>query len=292
MEHIKAHFKEIFKQGEDIISLLAFANPDPNSPIVDGLDLFFLVVSSNYNHSQTIEHVRMEDVHVQIRRVTPANLEHWVSGGETRSSVLWLVQGEILLDRDNYLLHFRQRMEALPKDMRGQKQLSEFGCFVQTYLQAKQDLQDGNLLDAYSNTINALHHWANIVLVEAGVYPDLALWRQMRRFDPGIYKLYEELTISTETLEQRVELVMLACEFSFMSKMKSCCEYLFSILSSREEPWSIMELQCHPLLADLNNNLSLLIRKLVKRGYVREVAVIPFSGDADSLELRYRFETV
>ncbi|MCQ6562573.1 nucleotidyltransferase-like protein [Paenibacillus mendelii] len=292
MEHIKAHFLEIFKQDEDLISLMAVNDPHPYSPLINGMDLLLIVVSSNFEHSLALEHVRMGSVQVQIRRVTPANLEHWVSGGETRSSVQWLVQGEILLDRDNYLLHFRQRMETLPEELRGRKQLKEFGCFVQTYLQAKQDLQDGNLLDAYSNTINALHHWANIVLVEAGVYPELALWRQMRRFDPGIYKLYEELTISTETLEQRVQLVMLACEFSFMSKMKSCCEFLFSILTSREEPWSIADLQSHPLLADLQIDLSLLIRKLVMRGYVKEVAVIPFSGDTDSLELRYRCETV
>jgi hypothetical protein len=181
---------------------------------------------------------------------------------------------------------------AFPNELREQKQLVEFAHFIRTYLQAKQDLQDNNLLDAYGHILTALHHWAHIALIEAGVHPELTVWRQMRRFNPGIYKLYEELTISSESLEQRVKLVQLACEFSVMNKMKSCCELLFSILAQREEPWSVMELQLHPKLSGLHIDLSLLLQKLVKRGYVREVAIMPDSGDTEALELRYRCETV
>ena len=115
----------------------------------------------------------------------------------------------------------------------------------------------------------------------------------MRRFNPGIYKLYEELTISPESLTKRVQLVLLACEFSVMSKMKSCCELLFSILGSREEPWSVVELQQHPLLLDLHlDDLSLLLQNLVKRGYIDEVAIVSTTGDLEALELRYRYERV
>lgn len=180
------------------------------------------------------------------------------------------------------------KLTILPIEMKEQKLFLEFACFLSTYLQAKQELHDNHLLDAHSSIINALKHWAHITLVEADKQPEPAIWRQMRRFHPGIYKLYEELTVSPETLEQRLKLVMLACEFSIMSKMKSCCALLLRILDSREDPWSLMEMESHPELADLQIDLMLVLQKLVQRAYIREVAVMPRPGDTEALELRYR----
>jgi len=109
----------------------------------------------------------------------------------------------------------------------------------------------------------------------------------MKKYNPGIYKLYEELTTSMESLEKRVQLVLLACEFHVMSKMKSCCRLLLDIIESREEPWSVGELMARPELKPLRLDLSLLLRKLVTRGLIREVAALPEANDPDALELQY-----
>nr|WP_253944988.1 hypothetical protein [Paenibacillus sp. NEAU-GSW1] len=58
-------------------------------------------------------------------------------------------------------------------------------------------------------------------------------------------------------------------------------------MASREEPWSIIELQTHPQIDQLHLDLSLLLQKLVKRSFVREVAVMPNNGDTEAMELRY-----
>jgi len=287
VEHTKTHFKAMYQQNESVISVAAIENPYLFSPIIDGLDLLLIVVVKEVDHLHATEHMRMADTHVQIRRLTPSFLEQWIAGSENRIIVQWLVRGEILVDRDNYLLHHRERLLAFPNEWRARKQLIEFGSFIRTYLQAKHDLQIGNHLDAYSSTLAALHHWAHIALIEAGIHPELTVWRQMRRFNPGIYKLYEELTVSPETLEQRIQLVLLACEFSVMSKMKSCCELLILLLGSREEPWTVMELQSTRELSELGIDLSPLIQKLVSRGYVKEYAVM-LGDDPEILELRYR----
>ncbi|MBM7565317.1 nucleotidyltransferase-like protein [Paenibacillus sacheonensis] len=287
MEHIKSHFKAAYEHQEGLVSLAAIDNPFPYNPLIDGLDLLIIIVTERENPAKGTEHISFDGERVQIRTVTPATLEQWTRGGENRSIIQWLARGDILLDRDNYLANLRDGLLSFPPVLRSQKELVEFGGFIRTYLQAKQDLQDNNLLDAYSNILAALNHWAHIAFIEKGVHPELGIWRQMRRFNPGIYKLYEELTVSPETLEKRVQLVLLACEFSVMSKMKSSCGLLLSILESREEPWSIMELQQHSMLSELHMDLSLLLQKLVKRGYVREVAYMPTAGDMEVLELRY-----
>ncbi|WP_343223729.1 nucleotidyltransferase-like protein [Paenibacillus oenotherae] len=289
MDPIKTHLKQEFQQMDNVISLAAIDNPYPYSPLIDGLDLLLLCISTESEVIRRTEHIRINEDRVKIMTVSPEQLEQWIASGENRSIIEWLVRGEILLDRDNYLLQIRERLLEFPVAMREQKQLVEFATFIRTYLRAKQDLSDNNLLDAYSNILSSLQHWAHIALIEAGVHPELTVWRQMRRFNPGIYKLYEELTVSPETLEQRVRLVLLACEFSAMSKMKACCSLLFTILSSREEPWSVMELQMHPLISSLHIELSLLIQKLAIRGYIEEVAVTPEWGGTAALELRYRY---
>lgn len=287
VEHINARIASSYRGQPDLIGLAVIENPYPYNPLIDGLDLLVLVIMKKDIALNETEHVRLDGKRVLIRTIDPNSLNEWVSGGENRNIIEWLVRGEILVDRDGYLNSVRERLLQFPNSMREQKQFTEFAGFLRTYLQAKQDLLDGNLLDAYSHVLTALHHWAHIVLIEEGRHPELTVWKQLKRVHPGIYKLYEELTVSPETLEQRVQLVMLGCEFSVMNKMKSSCSLLFDILASREEPWSIAELQSHSSINVLHVDLSLVLQKLVKREYIREVAVMPESGDTGALELRY-----
>ncbi|MGO4693828.1 nucleotidyltransferase-like protein [Paenibacillus sp. 2TAB26] len=287
MEHIKAYFSDSYRDEPHLIGLAVIENPYPYNPLADGLDSLVLVVMNEEIERNDTEHVQIEDQRVLIRTIDSNGLSEWLSGGENRNIIEWLVRGEILVDRDGYLSSVRERLLQFPASMREQKQFAEFTGFLRTYLQAKQDLLDGNLLDAYSHVLTALHHWAHIVLIEEGRHPELTVWKQLKRVHPGIYKLYEELTVSPETLEQRVQLVMLGCEFSVMSKMKTSCALLFNILGSREEPWSIAELQSHSTLNILHGDLSLVLQKLVKREYIREVAVMNEAGDIGALELRY-----
>ncbi|GIQ62524.1 nucleotidyltransferase-like protein [Paenibacillus cisolokensis] len=286
VQYTKEQYIDALKTMPGLVSLVMIDNPYPYSPIIDGLDQMLLVILDDA--VAATGHIALEGKRMLVRTVGQTELERSIASGEHRSLIQWLVRGGIVVDRDGYLERLRHKLLLFPDDLRQRKQLVEFAGFLRTYLQAKQDLQDKNVLDAYSHVLNALHHWAHIVLIEAGHHPELTVWRQMRRFHPGIYKLFEELTASPESLEQRVKLVLLACEFSVMSKMKSSCSLLFHILSSRKEPWSISELQQHPAISGLHVDLSLVVQQLVKRSYVREVAIMPAEGDPDALELRYR----
>ena len=270
-----------------LIGVMLIDNPYRYNPLIDGLDLLLLAVVERDGRERSVRHVRKEGKRVQIRTVAAAALDEWIAGVESRSIIPWIVRGEILMDRDGYLERVKQRVIDFPEELRRQKLAAEFSAFLRTFLHAKQDLQDGNILDAHSNVLAALHHWAHISLIEDGVHPELTVWAQMKKYNPGIYKLYEELTTSMESLEKRVQLVLLACEFHVMSKMKSCCRLLLDIIESREEPWSVGELMARPELKPLRLDLSLLLRKLVTRGLIREVAALPVANDPDALELQY-----
>lgn len=290
MKHIKSHVIDTYSGRPDLMSIFVVHNPYSYNPLIDGLDMMILLVTEADKESDSAEHVRLEGERAIIRTLNRHELDFWITVGVNRNIIEWLVRGEIWLDRDGYLANVCERLKLFPESMRKKKQLIEFSGFLRTYLQAKQDLSDGNQLDAYSHILTALHHWAHIVLIVEGKHPELTVWKQLKRVHPGIYKLYEELTASPETLEQRVQLVILACEFSVMNNMKECCSILLDIMNSRQEPWSIGELQAHPAINELQVELSLVVQKLVKRAYIREVAVMQEHKDTSALELRYVVE--
>ncbi|MNI45289.1 hypothetical protein D3C73_997090 [compost metagenome] len=275
-----------FRDDTRIISLTAIENPKQLPALTDGFDILLLIITNDQSLNNHIVNYSKDDVRIQERWVDPSSLEHWIKHGDNRNIIHWLLKGEILLDQNTYLEGLRHRMLEFPADLRDQKLLIEFSMFLRKYLQSKEYILDDHLLDAYNNILEALHHWARIVIIEDGFHPEITVWRQIRTINPGVYKLYEELTMSKETLKQRVQLVLLASEFSVMSKMERCCKSLIRILDEREQAWSVNELQHHPELMEIKIELPLLLNKMTKKALIKEVA-IPLDEDFHELELKY-----
>ena len=164
--------------------------------------------------------------------------------------------------------------------------LQEFALFLKTYLQSKEYLKREYYLDAYSQIVEAIHHWARIVVIEAGVHPEEIVWEQVYEINPGVYKLYDELTRSDETLEQRLQLIVLVCEFTIVSKMKDCCKLLLDILKSGKRSWSVLELSRHPRLQHLNIDLTPVLKKLAAKSLVKEILAVRDPQFAE-IELQY-----
>ncbi|NQX71520.1 hypothetical protein HQN90_36090 [Paenibacillus alba] len=282
----KGQFLLKFRNDQRIISVMAVDNPKQLPSLTDGFDTLFLIVTNDLNlNNHTTNYIR-DDSRIQERWVDPSSLELWVRQGLNRNILHWLLKGEILLDQNTYLEGLRHRILEFPSDQREHKLLVEFSHFLRKYLQSKEYVLDEHLLDAYNNILEALHHWARIVIIEDGYHPEITVWRQIRAINPGVYKLYEELTTSKETLKQRVQLVLLACEFSVMSKMERCCEAFIQILRESERPLSSDELQQHVQLVEVKAELPLLLNKLVKKGLIKEVAIL-MDEEISEIELKY-----
>lgn len=286
MEMLQSFLTNRYKDQKGIISLIAYHNTTPFPSHTDTYDLLVVVVAEPEDIVRSLYHYIKDGYRIQERWISPINLELWLFNGENRNIIFWILQGEILLDRGIYLESLRHRLLEFPDLLKEQKLLMEFTLFLSKFIQSKEYLAEAHYLDAYSNILEGLHHWARIVIIEEDHHPELTVWRQVRLINSGVYKLYEELTLSSETLRQRVELVILACEFSVMSKMKSCCKLLLRILEDRQAPWRVDEIQSHIDLQHLRIDISLLLNKLVKKSLIREVAV-SLDDTLSELELRY-----
>jgi hypothetical protein len=286
MDQLKQFLTSRLQAQHNITSVIAYHNTTPFPSHSDNFDVVVLIVAAPVNIVRNLIHYIKEGYRIQERWITPEDLDLWLLSGENRNIVYWILQGEILMDHNTYLEGLRHRLLEFPDLLKEQKLLMEFSLFVSKFGQSKEYLAAEHFLDAYSNILEALQHWARIAIIEDGFHPELTVWHQVRLINPGIYKLYEELTLSSETLRQRVELVILACEFSVMSKMKSCCRLLLRIVNDREDAWRVDELQSHDNLQHIDINVSLLLNKLVKKSLLREVAV-SLDDSVSELELRY-----
>ncbi len=231
--------------------------------------LIFLIFEQSEAGVQT--HHRVENgVHYQLLSLQARELRRWIVTGENRSLIHYFLQGEVVDDMNGQILHLRRQVERFDQPLREQRLFFEFARFLHHYVEAKRHLTEGHEMDAYYSTLRSLHHWACIELVQKSVYPEKTIWNQIRLHSAQVYKLYEQLTFSQETLRERVELVLLACEFSVMSKMADCTGMLIRVLRSRRIPWTIEELIRHPDFRYVKRELPMVVRKLVYRSLIKQ----------------------
>ncbi|KZE67444.1 hypothetical protein FKV70_19545 [Paenibacillus ottowii] len=274
---------------EDSIGVISYRKPGEyfHGSMLHDFDELILIIGEGRKPVRSIQHLLINGLKCQVLYTTLRCLKGWIIAGEQANIIDYVLEGRMVWERDERVRHLRQEIIEFNDPLREQKRFHEFSRFLVNYVQGKKAVREGRTIDAYQSVLKALDHWASIELIERGIYPKVHLWVQVQSLDRTVEKLYNELTLSTETLEQRVELVLLACEFSVMSKMEECSSPLLRILGSRREPWSIDELMNHPELEDLQIDLTVVLRKLVYRSLIRESAAGGFRDRGQNRELRY-----
>lgn len=254
--------------------------------LLQDFDGLIFLIFEDLDEQLQIHHRVENGLHYQLIGLQAKELKRWIVTGENRSLVHYFLQGEVVNDLNGQIFHLKQQVEHFEQPLREQRLFFEFSRLVRNYVEAKRHINEGHEMDAYYSTLKALHHWACIELVQKAVYPEKTIWNQVRAHGTQVYKLYEQLAFSQETLRERVELVLLACEFSVMSKMAVCSELLIHVLRSRRMPWTIGELSRHPDLQYVKNELPMVVRKLVYRSLITQW---PRDGKhgAQSEEIRY-----
>lgn len=274
-------------QLRGLLGIVALWNASGFSVLTEGNDLLLIVVLEDECPASSTYHYIQDGIRIQERRLSKGHIENLLAMRDDRAVTRLIIEGDIWVDQDDYLAGIRASFLKYPALLKQQKLLSEFSLFLKRSLQCKEFIFADEILDAYGSLLRAIHHWGRITLIEEDVLPEITMWQQIRGRNPEVYKLYEELTESPETLKQRVELVLLACEFSVMSKMEACCTLLIRILEEAEKPISVQELLAHPFLKGMSTaNIPLMLNKLARKSIIKEVAV-PAEEELFSLEIRY-----
>ncbi|WP_126425373.1 nucleotidyltransferase-like protein [Brevibacillus marinus] len=273
METRLQHHVSRIVQSRPVQSVLLLHSKDRFSAFLDGANFLFLVVVNQPTATWVSKSFLANGQRIVEHYIGQWTVERWAVQGTPEKMIHWLSRAEIVFDKEDYIKRMLDGLLRLPKQIQKQKICEEYTRFLRYYLEAKEQLRDGQVLDAYQSVASALYHWARLVTYEAGEQPGKLLWKQVRKTEPGVCKLYEELINGQEPLAKRIELQLLPIEFSVMSKMKGCTALVTEILQSRTRPWSLEELQQHPALTSIVDDLPLLLEKMAARSVIREVVL-------------------
>ncbi|MGG3434677.1 nucleotidyltransferase-like protein [Heyndrickxia coagulans] len=248
-------------------------------------DAILFIVVKEQDQPLYVKHYRYEDKKAALYVVAEEQLKEWMLYGTNNNIFEWITEGLILFDRNEYMARLKDEVRDFPFHERKVKIGTEFAKLIRRYLNGKDFFKQRQYLDAYNHIIHALHHLARLAVIENGFHPEITVWNQVKQIDLQIFKLYEELVTSEESLEKRLELLFLASEFHIYSKTPFGAQHLLELMEEREE-WTIDELLFHPGLQSYSIDLPVLLEFLIEKNMIEEITV-PTKGP-EIFHRRYR----
>ncbi|MEL3962371.1 nucleotidyltransferase-like protein [Lysinibacillus endophyticus] len=267
MEHIlRPIYQERASQAETLGVILVTKCEETKS-ITDTFDTVLLIVVKEAEQPIFTKHYLHENQKMAMHVITETVLNKWLYIGSNRRVVDWIFHGKVIFDRNEYLHNLRLKLQEFPFFGRKIKTGIQFCKLIRRYFEGKEFFNNGNYLDSYNHVVDSLHHLARLSVIDNGLYPEVTVWSQVKKIEPAIYKLYEELVMSSESLEKRLELLFLAIEFLINSRTHDGAQHIVETMLSKET-WTIQELHNHPELTYYSIDLEVFVEYLIDKGYI------------------------
>lgn len=265
------------------LGILIVEKKDRQSPLTDTFDTILLIVVKESDSPVFIKHYTYEENKAAMHIVTESQIREWLLLGSNRKITEWLLTGKIVFDRNEYVENMRTELRDFPFYGRKIKIGVEFAKLIRRYMDGKAFFESRHFLDAYNHVVHSLHHLARLAVIENGFHPEVTVWNQVKQIEPEIFKLYEELVNSEETLEKRLELLFLASEFLIHSRIQVGSSHLIEVLKEKTE-WSFQELNSHEELSFYSVDLTVMIEFLIEKNVI---ATVPIETKGKGIYHRY-----
>ncbi|MFC0471287.1 nucleotidyltransferase-like protein [Halalkalibacter kiskunsagensis] len=236
--------------------------------VTDGFDVVIVLINHNQDISWEVKHYQLGERRVSFHSLSQAMMHQTLIVGNHRRLVDWLVNGKIVFDRNEFLKDVKERIESFPPGDRSKKMTIQFTKMLRRFEEGKTLFHNGHYFDAFSNMMHSLHHLARLSVIHHGFYPEVTVWEQVRHIEPQTYKLYQELLKSEETLEKRIELLILATELAIHSKTEMGSQHFLSLVQGTDDIYSIADFMSLNEVEDYCVDLELLVRHLVEKDFV------------------------
>jgi|GEM_PF-3820562 len=142
----------------------------------------------------------------------------------------FLYTGQIVLDRDGKLMEVMHKAEEKKIWVFGWRVFAELTYLMEKFSLSRRFYQEGKKLDSYRNLVESLVNWARIAVYQHGAIPRRDIWAQVKEYDLGIERLYEEVIYSDESLDKRIELMQLVYQNQVHSQAKTLSAPLLGFL--------------------------------------------------------------
>lgn len=267
MEHILRPIYQERASLPETLGVIEINKRDDESNVTDTFDTVLLIVVKTADTPIFTKHYLYQDKKMVMHIITEKLLNKWLLIGSNRKVIDWLFYGKVIFERNEYLSLLKLKLQETPFYGLDIKKGIEYSKLIRQYLEGKEFFNKGEYLDAYQRVVNSLHHLARLAVIDSGLYPEVTVWSQVKIIDPEIYKLYEELVLSNESLEKRLELLFLAIEFLISSKTSDAAKHILKTMLTKEH-WTIQELHKHEQLSFYSVDLEVYIEYLVDKGFI------------------------
>ena len=267
MEHVLRPIYQERASHPDTLGVILISKRDDAINMTDTFDSVLLIIVKEADQSIFTKHYLYGDTKMVMHIVTEKRLRKWLFIGSNRKLVDWIFFGKVLFDRNEFLYKLRSELQEFPFYGRKIKTGIQFSKLIRRYLEGKEFFERGDYLDAYNHVVDSLHHLGRLSVIDSGLYPEVTVWSQVKKIAPAVYKLYEELVMSNETLEKRLELLFLASEFLINARTHDGAQHIVETMLSKST-WTIQELHEHEELSYYSTDLEVFIEYLIEKGYI------------------------
>ncbi len=243
-----------------------------SSHITDSFDVILLIIVKEAELPLFIKHYTYDNKKAAMHIITETQLQEWLLLGTNRKIFEWIHEAKIVFDRNDFVANLKTELQEFPFNGRKIKMGLEFAKLIRRYVDGKALFESKQFLDAYNYIVHSLHHLARLAVIENGLHPELTVWHQVKQIEPEIYKLYEELVTSEESLEKRLELLFLASEFMIHSRTNIGSAHLLEVLSGKEY-WLFNEIMCEKELIPYSVDLAVLLEYLIEKHLIDVVNI-------------------
>lgn len=270
MEHILRPIYQERASQANTLGVLLIEKREKASSSTDTFDAVLLIIVKESKNPLHIKHYSYEDKKASLNIVREDQLKDWLLMGSNRKVIEWIFSGKILYDRNDYFQNLKQELREFPFYGRKIKMGIEFSKLIRRYIDGKIFFENKQYMDAYNHIVHSLHHLARLSVIENGFHPEVTVWNQVKQIEPEIYKLYEELITSEETIEKRLELLFLAGEFLIHSRTEVGSTHIIDVLQGKDL-WSFDEMLNHSDLSVYSVDLGLMLEYLIEKNYITVV---------------------
>ncbi len=267
MEHVLRPIYQERASHPDTLGVILINKRDDAANMTDTFDSVLLIIVKEGEQPIFTKHYLYGETKMVMHIVTERRLRKWLFIGSNRKLVDWIFYGKVLFDRNEFLYKLRSELQEFPFYGRKIKTGIQFSKLIRRYLEGKEFFERGEYLDAYNHVVDSLHHLGRLSVIDSGLYPEVTVWSQVKKIEPAVYKLYEELVMSSETLEKRLELLFLASEFLINSRTHDGAHHILDVMLTRPS-WTIQELHDHEELSYYSTDLEVFVEYLIDKGYI------------------------
>lgn len=270
MEQVLRSIYQERASDSDTLGVILIDKREEDDPITDTFDTLLLIITANEEVPIYTKHYTAGEQKAVMHIISEKQLQKWLLIGSKRKVVDWLLDGKIYFDRNEYVENIKRQLYEVPYYGQQIKMGLAFSKLVRAYIEGKSSFDRENYMDAYNDVVNSLHCLARLAIIEKGLVPEVTIWSQVKKIDPSIYKLYEELIMSDEPLEKRLELLFLASDFFIHNRAAKGAEHILAVMSEKEQ-WEIQKLYEHDELKMYSIDLEVFIEFLIERGFITTV---------------------